>query len=158
MQTALVQCPYSGRGWARCSLRSSTCRSAASGDAYTGQDSNRRARSWAFSALAWSRDSRMRVRSARCVSGSASSVVEFHVVTTRIVISANEPGVIGNFDAALAQVVAHLGPVGHGREKPRIGSAAASSARSTIVGRFVRVVQTGRSMAEDHDQARKAAY
>ena len=89
--------------------------------------------------------------------GKRLEIVEFHVVAAGIVIAADEPGVGGNVDAALAQAIAHFGPVGHGGEEPRVGAAAASAAGAAIVGRFVRVVQAGRSVAQDHHQAGEAA-
>ena len=80
-------------------------------------------------------------------------VEELHVIAARIVIAADEPGVGRNVDAPLAQPITNFGAVGHGRKQPRVGAAAASPAGTAIMGRFVRVIQAGRAVAEDHHQA-----
>src|SRR5579863_7298857 len=68
-------------------------------------------------------------------------VEEFHVVTTSIVVAADEPCILGNVDAFLAQALADLRPVGHGCKKPRVWTAATPSTSSAVVGRLVRIVE-----------------
>ena len=90
--------------------------------------------------------------------GERVEIEEFHVIAAGIVIAADEPRIRGNVDASLPQAVANFRPVGHGGKEPRVGAAAASPAGSAIMGRFVRIVEAGRSMAQDHHQTGETAH
>jgi hypothetical protein len=61
-------------------------------------------------------------------------IEEFHVVTTSIVVAADEPCVPGDLDAFLPQALADLQPVGHRCKKPCIWTAATPSTGSAVVG------------------------
>src|SRR5215469_6477457 len=80
-------------------------------------------------------------------------IEEFHVVAARVVVAADEPGILGNVDALLPQALADLRPVGHCGKESCVRTATTSPARPAIVCRLVRIVKAGRSMAQNHDQA-----
>ena len=55
----------------------------------------------------------------------------------------------------IGQQMSHAGIVCHLRKGSRIRTAPTAAAGSTIMGGFVRIVQTGRTMTADHDQRRQ---
>src|SRR5689334_13901590 len=61
-------------------------------------------------------------------------IEKFHVVTTRIVVAANEPSILGNVDAFLPQALADLRPVRHCCKKPCVWTSATPSTGSAVVG------------------------
>ena len=90
--------------------------------------------------------------------GNRIEIEELDVVATGIVIAADEPRIRGNVDASLPQAIAYFRPVGHGGKKPCVRPAATPSAGATIVSRLVRVVEAGRSVAQNHHQAGEIAH
>ena len=46
----------------------------------------------------------------------------------------------------------------HGGKKPGVGTATASAAGAAIMRRFVRVIEAGRPVAQDHDQTGKSTH
>ena len=82
--------------------------------------------------------------------GNRIEIEEFHVVTASIVIAADEPRIRGNVDALLPQALADFRPVGHCGKKSRVRAAAAPPTGPTVVRRLVRIVEAGRSVAQDY--------
>src|SRR3954453_23914171 len=89
--------------------------------------------------------------------GKCIEIVQFDVIAAGIVITADEPGIIRDHDAARAKRIAHLRPVRHCGEEAGLGPPARPSAGSAIGRGLVRVVQTCRSVAEDNYYAREPA-
>ncbi len=124
MVTALVQCPYSGRGSARCSgaflhvvqtffrARRPTRRFEPASPLMCAERPRlieRRAQIRQFPA--------MRPR-------NVLQIVEVDVVVTGVVIATYEPGVVGDHHTALPQASADSRMIGHGSEQASVGAAA----------------------------------
>ncbi len=155
-QNALVAWPYSGRGCARSSARPCTCASAAAGGYQRGTPSNRRHRSCAS----------RRARRLNRVHGSLEErsescrdeilVEERHLVVAGVALGSNEPGRRVDRQPLRGQQLAHARVVGHLREGAGVRPASPATARTTVMGRLVRVVETDRSMS-DHQHERREA-
>ena len=97
-----------------------------------------------------------RRRPGACAARQRVEVVVAHAVVGGVVQRADEPGVGGDVDAALAHAVAHVGAVGHVGEEPRVGAAAPAAAGAAVVRRLVRVVEAGRAVAEERRRSARS--
>ena len=106
MQTALVACPYSGRGWARSSARPSTCASAASGG-YQRGTARTAGTARGPRAPASSRSPRSRARELPALRRDAIQVEERDRVVAGVVLGADEPRVASIVEPLGGQQPAH---------------------------------------------------
>ena len=80
-------------------------------------------------------------------------VVELDAVRGRNVLGGEEPEVVGNRQAALAQHRTNLRLIAHRGEGPRIGIAVLAAARPAVQGAEVRIVVGHAAVAAQHDEA-----
>ena len=86
---------------------------------------------------------------------NAVEIVELDAVVAGVVLTADEPGRLRDDHVLSRQQPAHLGLVGHRCKGARVGTAVASTARAAVVGRFLRVVEARRAVAQDQHQRRE---
>ena len=124
MQTALVACPYSGRGCARSSARPSTWASAASGGYHGGAASNRRHRSCASRRRAASIASPARSNAGRLLTGIEIVVEERDLAAAVLCCAPTNQVAASMRRPALAKLCADARVVGHLGERAGVRPAA----------------------------------
>jgi hypothetical protein len=77
-------------------------------------------------------------------------------VVAGVALGADEPRGRRDRQPLGGEQFAHTRVVGHLREGPRVGPAAAAPARPAVVGGLVRVVEADRSVADDEHERREA--
>src|SRR6185437_10211022 len=85
-------------------------------------------------------------------------IEEFDVVVAGIVITANEPGVLGNVDPFFSQPVTHFLSVSHCGKKPCIRPASPTSACAAIMSRLMWIIQAAGAVAQDYHQTCETAH
>ena len=90
------------------------------------------------------------------VSGKEIVVEERHLVIAGVALASDEPRARCNRQPLGGKQLLHAGIVGHLRKCAGIGPAPAAAARSTIVRRFVGIVEADRSMSDDEYKRRQA--
>ena len=157
MQNALVAWPYSGRGCARSAARPCTWASAASWR-IPARDAHRTGGTVRAPRDASSSQSRPRLArtAVGTPAGTRSSSKNVTVVVAGVALGSDEPRARVDGQPLGGQQLAHARVVGHLREGPRIRPAASAAARTAVVGRLVRVVETDRSVSDDEHERRQA--
>ena len=82
-------------------------------------------------------------------------IIEGHHVIACISLGADEPGTVRDVQTFRGQKLPDSRVVGHLCECARVGPATPPTARAAIVGRFMRIVETDRSVSYDKDEGRK---
>ena len=83
---------------------------------------------------------------------NAVQVVPRHAVVAGVVVATDEVRFFGNHESAIGKHLSHARIIGHLREGSGVRTAATAAAGTTVMCRFVRIVQTGRTVTANHDQ------